>query len=251
MVSNRQTVIPSMWSTRIRWYNVSFRSCKSSSWIFFWISDLVALSSKRKRSICILMLLRRAGRSPLKRRRSRSSDLNAVPLLKKGLCKISGPRTPIVIGAMKSRRQPSHSQPVALCLPSTEFQGSSSSLFLDGRGEVELMKTRCELCQEAEVFLLIAVVDTSPWIRCREARRRRDTMELYMAVVRFHDMARVIVPGIKEQNTISATCYRVLQYSIWYLVSLNFWPSLCFKIMHDFQFGRSKYHWHFLPIFFV
>jgi hypothetical protein len=50
------------------------------------MADLVARNEIKNRSICILMLLKRAGRSPRKRRRSRSSVLNAVPLLKSGLC---------------------------------------------------------------------------------------------------------------------------------------------------------------------
>jgi hypothetical protein len=56
------------------------------------------------------------------------------------------------------------------------------------------METRCTLCQEAEPFLWIAVVvDNKPWILYRDARRRRDRMELYI-VIRFDDtcMVRVI-----------------------------------------------------------
>jgi hypothetical protein len=49
------------------------------------------------------------------------------------------------------------------------------------RGEVELMETRCTLCQEAEPLLF-----NNARVRCRDARRRRDTMELYM-VIHFDD----------------------------------------------------------------
>ena len=77
---------PSMWSTKMRWYKVSFRSCKSSNLRCFWISDSVARNANRNRFICIWMLLWRGGNRPRKRRRSLSSVLNAVPLLKSGLC---------------------------------------------------------------------------------------------------------------------------------------------------------------------
>ena len=77
---------PSMWSTKMRWYKVSFRSCKSSNLRCFWISDSVARNANRNRFICIWMLLWRGGNRPRKRRRSLSSLLNAVPLLKSGLC---------------------------------------------------------------------------------------------------------------------------------------------------------------------
>ena len=50
------------------------------------MADSVARNEIKNRSFCISMLLKRAGRSPRKRRRSRSSVLNAVPLLKSGLC---------------------------------------------------------------------------------------------------------------------------------------------------------------------
>ena len=146
------------------------------------MSDSVARSVTRKRSICILMLLKRAGRRPRNRRRSRSSVLNAVPLLKNGLCRMSGPRTPISMGVIKSRRQPSHSQPSWVCSSSTESHGASLS---SARLGVELKETSCEPCQGVDVFSPVVLEDDdkNPWIRCRYVKRRRDAMDRYIVAI--------------------------------------------------------------------
>ena len=67
----------------------------------------------------------RCGNKPRKRKRSRSPDLKAVPLLYKGCVKMSDPRTEMRSGAMNDCEQPAHS-PVSV-MGSVAKAGSSSS----------------------------------------------------------------------------------------------------------------------------
>ena len=102
---------------------------------------------------------KQTGNNPRMRKRSLSPVLNAVPLLNKGWCKISAPRTLILRGDMKFRLKPENSQSSimgsARARPRKSKEDEDEGVKLLGFSDVRdvvasVLKERCDECAVAK-----------------------------------------------------------------------------------------------------